>query len=283
MNLKSLKKILQKDLKKTRSRKKTCFFYILLFFLSAVFFVLIDFRPVRLLQQGISFEQKEQFDQALTVYRQVIEKDFPDQEKATALFRTAQIYQHDQKNDQLALFYYLRLEKEYPETELLNEARKESAALLKFQNQDCRQAISFYQRLIEENSPQADRYQYEIADCYARLGNWAQSAIEFETLINTYENSALFPLALYRYANSLLLNQQRDAARAALQKLNAQNTDQKLAMEAGFRLAEMLEEEGKNRAALEAFTALGKGQKSDRILLKIEQLKKRINEKKRIQ
>lgn len=240
------------------------------------------FRPVHLLQQGISFEQKEQFNLALSTYGKVLEKDFPGNEKATALYRTAQIYQHDQKNYPLALLYYLQLEKEYPETELIHQARKESAALLKFQQQDCQQAIPFYQRLVEENNTQADRYQYEIADCYVRLGNWAQAAIEFETLINTYEHTEILPLALYRYANNLLLNQQRDAAREVLKRLYTQNADHKLALEAGFRLAEMLEVEGKNKAALEAFTTLNNAQKSDRVLLKIDQLKKRINEKMRI-
>lgn len=282
MNLKNKKKLLQKDLKKIHSRKKNYFFYFCFFILIFSLSVVLNFRPVHLLKQGISFEQEEKLDQALSSYQQIIENDFTENEKATALYRTAQIYQYDQKNYQSALLYYLKLEKEYPESDLTHRAREQSAALLKYQRQDCQQAIPFYQRLIEENDTLTDRYQYEIADCYMRLKNWAQAAIEFETLIETSSRSELLPLVLYRYANNLLLNRQRDAARATLQRLYNQNTNNKLALEAGFRLAEMLEEEGKNKAALEAFTALGKIKKSDRITLKIDQLKRRINEKKRI-
>jgi len=147
-------------LKKTRNRKKTALFCFALLFVLVSFFVWKNFRPVHLLQQGISFEQDKQFDQALSSYKQLLETELPNTEKATALYRIARIYQYEQKNYQSALFFYLRLEKKYPQTQYINQARVESADLLKFQQQDCQQAIPFYQRLIEHKSSLADRSQY---------------------------------------------------------------------------------------------------------------------------
>lgn len=277
-----MKKHLQKDLKKPRNRKKTALFFSALLFVFVGGYVWENYRPVHLLQQGISFEQGKQFDQALLTYKQLLKTKLPRTEKATALYRIARIYQYEQKNYQTALFFYLRLEKEYPQTQYINQARMEAADLLKFQQQDCQQAIPFYQRLIEHKSSLADRSQYEIADCYVRLQNWAQAAIEFETLINTYEQTDLLPLASYRYANNLVLSGQGDAARLAFEQVITQYAEHKLAREAGFRLAEMREEEGDNFSALDAYVALNTAEKSSRIQLKIDQIKRRIAEKKRV-
>lgn len=282
MNLRNLKKYLQKDLRKTQNRKTIGCLVFIIFTIVSIF-LWQNYRPVHLLEQGISFEQKKQFEQALSSYNKLLETALSDEEKPTALYRSARIYQYEQKNYQLALFFYLRLQKNYPHSKYIDKARKESAYLLKFQQQNCQQAIPFYQRLIEETSPFADSYQYEIADCYVRLKNWTQAAIEFETLITSYKQTELLPLAYYRYANNLLLNQERETARTIFEKLKTQYPENNLAHKAAFRLAEMLEEEGKNKAALEAYTGLNKEKKSERITLKINQLKNRINEKKRIE
>jgi len=286
MTSRKLKKSLQRDLRAKRNNKHRPRLIGggLLFLLLAggIYLIWNQQRPAALLQQGLRLEQQKQLEPALEIYRTLYQNYQASPEAGDALFRSGQILQHDLAEDQRALLNYLLLEKDHPRSEHLLAARREAADLTKYRLKDCTQAVPLYQRLIEQSSDRADRYLYEIADCYARQENWSQAAIEFEALGETYPRSELGQLASYRLANALLLSGQRAEARSRFEKLANEEDHSQLVEEARFRLAEMLEEDERLREALKAYSLLTHYPRQDLLKQKILKLKERMARKKKV-
>lgn len=286
MSPQKLKRTLQKELraKRTKGRKTLLISSLLLIGLIAgsTYLLWNKYRPAALLQQGIRLEQQNDLSEALTRYAQLIERYAVSAEADDALYRRGRILQHDLGEDQQALLCYLQLEKDYPQSALVAAAQQEAAALTKYRLDNCGQAIPIYQRLIEQSGGEGDRYQYEIGDCYARLGNWSQAAIEFEVLLGSYPQSQLSPIAGYRLADAWLLSDRRQAARARFELIVSEDPQAQLAYEARFRLAEMLEEEERLNEALQAYSVLTAYPRQDLLKQKILHLKDRIARKKKV-
>lgn len=286
MSPQKLKRTLQKELRAKRTnRQKAGLLGALLLIVLVVggaYLLWNQYRPAALLQQGIRLEQQNDLTNALISYAQLIEHYAASKEAADALYRGGRILQQDLGEDQRALLYYLQLEKDYPQSRLVAAAQQEAAELTKYRLDNCGQAIPIYQRLMEQSDEDADRYQYEIADCYARLKNWSQAAIEFEALLGSFPQSELGALSGYRLADSWLLSNQREKARVGFEQLITIHPKSRIAQEARFRLAEMLEEEEHLKKALQAYSALTGYPRQDLLKQKILHLKERIARKKKV-
>ncbi len=285
MSPQNLKRTLQKELraKRNKRRKAVLISSLLLIGLITVgaYLLLNRYRPAALLQQGIRLEQQNDLTKALNAYAQLIEHYAASKEAAAALYRGGRILQHDLGEEQRALLYYLQLEKDYPQSVLVASAQQEAAELTKYRLDSCGQAIPIYQRLVEQSGVAGDRYQYEIADCYARLKNWSQAAIEFEALLGSFPQSELSAITGYRLADSWLLSDQREKARAGFEQIVSVHPNSQIVHEARFRLAEMLEEEQHLKQALQAYSALTGYPRQDLLKQKILRLKERIARKKK--
>ena len=286
MSPQKLKKTLQRELrgKRVKSRKAVLIGSLLLVVLisASTYLWWNKYRPAALLQQGIRLEQENELSEALNEYAQLIEHYADSSLAADALYRHGRILQHDLGEDKRALLSYLRLEKNYPHSLLVSSAQQEAAELTKYRLDSCGEAIPIYQRLIEESGADGDPYQYEIADCYARLENWTQSAIEFEVLLANFPESDLSAIASYRLADSWLLSGQSQKARARFEQIVRDYSETKISHEARFRLAEMLEEAELLKEALQAYSEMTGYPRQDLLKQKILHLKERIARKKKV-
>ena len=283
---KTLKKSLKKELRAKRNKSHGPLWVLIPVLLLAVAaggaLVWKNRRPAQLLDQGIRFEQQNQQTKALERYALLYEDYAASPQAAEALYRSGRILQHDQGRDQEALLRYLQLENAYPQSPFAVHAQQQAAELTKHRLDDCGQAIPIYQRLIDEVDSDAGHYLYEIADCYARLENWSQAAIEFEALVTSEPSSELKAIGIFRLAEARLLNHQREDARSGYQRMVDDFPANQLTQEARFRLAEMLEEDEHLREALQAYAELTEYPRQDLIKQKIQNLKKRMARKKKV-
>jgi TolA-binding protein len=240
------------------------------------------YRPAALLQQGIRLEQQNDLANAIKKYVELVEHHAASKEASDALYRHGRILQHDFGEDQRALLCYLQLEKDYPQSDLVKSAQQEAAELTKYRLESCEQAVPIYQRLVEQSGENGDKYLYEIADCYARLKNWPQAAIEFESLLNNFPRSEMSAITQYRLADSWLLSDQREKARAGFEKIVKGYPEKQIYHEARFRLAEMLEEEERLKEALKAYSSLTGYPRQHLLKQKITRLKERIARKEKV-
>lgn len=286
MSPQTLKKRLLKDLRAKRSKKGRYFLFgsILLMGLTtaSAYLFWTNYRPAALLQQGIRLEQQAQLNEALNSYTKLFNGYPVSPEAADALYRSGLILQHDRGQYQQALLRYLQLENVYPQSRFIVQAQQQAAALTKYRLSDCEQAIPVYQRLIEQTLNEDDRYLYEIADCYVRLNNWSQAAIEFESLLISYPQSNLGAISAYRLADAWLLSGKRAKARSGFSQVIEKYPQNSIAQEARFRLAEMLEEEEHLQDALRAYSKLTGYARQDLLKQKIIHLKQRIARKKKV-
>ena len=286
MSPQKLMKTLQKELRAKRTERRKAVLigsFILIGLISVSTYLLWNrYRPAALLQQGIRLEQQNDLTNAIDSYAQLIERYATSKEAPDALYRHGRILQYDQGDDQRALLSYLQLEKDYPQSVLVVSAQQEAAKLTKYRLGNCGQAIPIYQRLIEQVGVTGDIHQYEIADCYARLKNWSQAAIEFETLLDSFPQSDLGSITSYRLAESWLLSNQKEKARSGFEKIVRIYPKSQIVHEARFRLAEMLEEEEHLKEALQAYSALTGYPRQDLLKQKILRLKERIARKKKV-
>ena len=179
-----------------------------------------------------------------------------------------------------ALLAYLSLERDYAATPQAGVARRQVAELYKYRLDDQAQAVTVFQRLLDEAGDDADRLQYEVADSYFRLNNFEQARIEFENLVRNYPASSLAPEAQYRVAVTYSLDGEADNAMTAFREAAARWPQNPYAVEARFGLATVLEERERLRDALAILEELrGVYPNQQALTRRIEHLKGRIDKK----
>jgi len=238
--------------------------------------------PERLFTKGLTLESKDRPERAMSSYERLF-SGYPEASQAPeALFRAARISRLDLRQDQQALFLFLKLEHDYPESDFVFRAQREAAELTKYRLRDFAQAIVIYQRLIDQETEDGDRILYEIADSYFRLNNFSQARIELDAFLERFPESSLRAEVLYRYANALLLDNMRGEARDGFNRLIENFPKSSYALEARFSLAEMLEGEERLKDALKAYRALKDYPQQDLLRGKISRLEQRIAKKKKV-
>jgi len=237
--------------------------------------------PERLFRQGLTAESEGAPERALSFY-QSIQSRYGDSDRAPrALLRAGRLSRYDLRQDQQALLYFLRLEKQYPQSYLVEQAQRQAADLTKNRLREFSQAIVVYQRLLEREPEDADRIQYEIADCYFRLGNYAQARIEYETLLERFSGSVLRAEVLFRIGRAMLLERDYAGAREHFLVVSEEFPESPYAQEALFSLAGLFEVEERLPEALTAYRALKDYPHKDVLQRKIERLIQRMVKKER--
>jgi TolA-binding protein len=232
-------------------------------------------------QDGLALKDSGRYEEALEVFQEITIENPGFLRTPEALFETGEtldIYL-ERYND--ALLTYLLLERDYPAHPLTQEARKQIAELYKYRLDDCSQAISAYQRVLDSTEGEGDRWQYEVADCYFRLNNFEQARIEFEGLQKRSPDSELNAEVQYRIAVTYDLEGKLPEAAAAYRLVDERWPESTYALEARFGLATVLEEQEELRQSLEIFEALVDiYPKTEVLQRKIEQVRARIEKKK---
>lgn len=192
----------------------------------------------------------------------------------------ARLWHFDLQDPQRALLGYLQLERDYPDSSHIQQAREAAARIVKVDLRDDIQAIGYYLRLLDSGQGQLDQYLYEIADSYFRLENYPQARIELENLLSTYPDSPLIPEALHRKATILVLENRAEAASQDWQRLIAEFPDSGYAGRARFNIASLLEEKGELESALEQYRSLQGYPRPLLLEQKIDHLTRRIQNRK---
>ena len=161
MNLDQLKKELKKKNPEAQKNKRRRVLLLALSFLAvcsiaiALTFAYRSYdqtAPERLFSKGLTFESQARPEQALASYERLFGKYSASVLAPEALFRAGRICRFDLRQDQKALFFFLQLEHDYPESDYVAAAQLEAAELTKYRLRDFAQAIVVYQRLLD-NGP----------------------------------------------------------------------------------------------------------------------------------
>lgn len=233
-------------------------------------------------QQGLSLRQAGKYAEAVELFERLHEKHTDFFRAPQALFQKAEILDLYLGRYSDSLLTYLLLERDYPETEEVVLARHQIAVLYKYRLNDCGQAIAIYQKILDQQGQENDQLQYEVADCYFRLNNFEQARIEFDSLRKNYPDSPLTAEVQYRVAMTYALEGKLPEAEGAYRLVIEQWPESSYALEAGFGLATVLEEQERLLEALKILEELaGSYPKKEILERKTEQVRERIDKKKK--
>lgn len=232
-------------------------------------------------QQGLTLRQETKYSEAVEMFMELQTEQPSFVRIPQVLFQIAEIQDLYLGRYSDALLTYLMLERDYPDAPEVFAARKQVAVLYKYRLNDCGQAIAVYQKVLDDADGNSDQLQYEVADCYFRLNNFAQARIEFESLLKNDPQSDLFAEVQYRIAMTYALEGKLPEAAGAYRVVIERWSESAYAVEASFGLATVLEEQEELVEALKILEELkGVYPKEDILTRKTEQVRERIEKKK---
>lgn len=234
------------------------------------------------LQEGLALRQAGKYAEAVELFVR-LHDEYPAFERIPeVLFQTAEIQDLYLGRYSDALLTYLVLERDFPEAAEVVPTMQQIAVLYKYRLNDCSQAIAVYQKVLDQPVPEKDHLQYELADCYFRMNHFDQARIEFDSLLNSYPQSELVAEVQYRIAVTYTLEGKLPEAAGAYRLVLERWPDSPYALEAGFGLATVLEEQEKLLEALKILEGLaGNYPKQDILEKKTAQVRERIDKKKK--
>jgi len=233
-------------------------------------------------QQGLAFRQETRYSEAVELFKELQAEQPSFVRIPQALFQVAEIQDLYLGRYSDALLTYLMLERDYPDAPEVFAARKQVAVLYKYRLNDCGQAIAVYQKVLDDADGNSDQLQYEVADCYFRLNNFAQARIEFESLLKNDPQSDLFAEVQYRIAMTYALEGKLPEAAGAYRVVIERWSESSYGVEASFGLATVLEEQEELVEALKILEELkGLYPKEDILTRKTKQVRERIEKKKK--
>lgn len=241
-----------------------------------------DQTPQTLFRRAEKLVDKGAYRRAVSQLRSIYEH-YPNTDNAPqALLLAGDVLLLNLQKEQEALLSFLLVERDYPDTSWGKAARQRSAEIYKYRLQDYGRALVAYQKILDSKSSDGEHTQYEIADTYFRMNNFEQTRIEFESLLNDYPDTKLFPEALYRIGTVFFLEGKFTDAMTVLQKLCHDYPDNAFALEGYFALAQIHEERGELRKALQVLKGLeGRYAKESILEQRIAQIVQRIKKKNR--
>lgn len=223
-----------------------------------------------------------EYSNAVELYRRIYD-EHPDFDLAAkSLYRAGEVQNLFINQYHAALLAFLRLEKEYPDSPHVLPALEQEADIYKNRLRDYGRAAALYQKLVDREREPADRFLYELADCYFRVNNFEQARIEFENLLKMWPDSAYVAEVRYRVGVAYSLEGDLNAAEKVFLQVIKDLPDDPFATEALFSLASVLEEQERLREALKILNNLeGVYPNADAVEQKKAQVEERIKTKKR--
>ena len=175
-----------------------------------------------------------------------------------ALFWAANLYHHflDQPAD--AIRFYQEVLVRFPDSGHGLESRENLAALFEADKRTRHRALQTYQQLLlaEELSDRRDEFQFKLGTLNLKMGVMDQARLAFHDLITKHPKSDFRPEAYYLVGYSYFLEERYPLALVAFRDTVKTFPKTKMAQRAQFFIAEILEEQGKLRQALDEFQVL---------------------------
>ncbi|MBE0500480.1 MAG: tetratricopeptide repeat protein [Desulfuromonadales bacterium] len=223
-----------------------------------------------------------EYNGAIELYRRIYEKHPNFELAAKALYRSGEVQNLFINQYHDALLSFLRLEKDYPDSPYVLSALEQEADIYKNRLRDYGRAAALYQKLVDREREPADRFLYELADCYFRVNNFEQARIEFENLLKAWPKSGYVTEVRYRIGVAYSLEGDLLAAEEVFRQVIKDLPEDQFATEARFSLAAVLEEQERLMESLKILVELDNIYPNPEALeRKKSQVEERIKNKKR--
>jgi len=284
------KRLLQEELRRRRLNSPTYRLLVVLVPLailliiagSVYYFLTLEERLHKTFVQAEKMVLKGDYEDAVAEYRDIYE-DHPEFVLSPrSLFRAGEVQNLFLKRFHDALLAFHNLERDYPDSPYVAEALIQEAEIYKSRLRDYGRAAALYQKLLDLGMEPADRFQYELSDCYFRLNNFEQARIEFENLLKNWPESPLLTEVEYRIGMTYALDGKLKEAEKAFRAILKEKPDDPFAVETRFSLASVLEDQERLRESLKVLQDLeGIYPAPEALKRKIEKVEDRIKKKKR--
>lgn len=211
-----------------------------------------------LLEHADRLEAGRHYPQALAAYRDALRRLGDDDSPLARSVRTrtlahlADLCYLDLGDLRCATEAFRRLLELYPDAPESYQARIHFSELLRDRAGDLQGAIAQLEALVTAypDRPGADDFQYQAAQGYFDLGDYAQARTEARTLLDRFPHSARVPQARFLLASAFELEGRRGEAIAAYQELIDRTPAGEILPRARLALAKLFEEDGAHRRAL---------------------------------
>jgi TolA-binding protein len=214
--------------------------------------------PQTLLDRGDDLERRREFQQAQTAYRDALRRLGDDDAAPARELRTrglahlADLCYLDLSDTKCASDSYRKLIENYPEAPETFQARAHFAEMLRDRMARPRDAIAQYKALAAyAGKPGLDDFQYQVAQTYFSLRDYAQARAESRALLDRFDGSSHATQARFLIASCYELEAQRPEAVKSYEDLLSRDPDGELAPKARVALAKLLELQGDKERALQ--------------------------------
>lgn len=216
---------------------------------------------------------------AVSRYDRLVQK-YPDSPLADfAFFRLGEAYHLNLGDEMAALKYFKEVADRGKDRNLKFRANLYMAEIFSQSLRKFDFAIVQYQKLIDEfGDPKTDDdYQFKIAECYFRKGDYRQAIVEFQLLLERYPDSDLVMETQYQIANCYFVTGDCDRAAGLFQAALDNFPSNPHEVDIRYGIGSCLEEQGNYAEALRMYREIRDRYPNRKLLdLKIDSLKKRL-------
>jgi TolA-binding protein len=211
-----------------------------------------------LMEKADRSESRRSFPEALAGYRNALRR-LGDDEGAPARALRSRLLAHladlcylDMSDLHCAVDAYRRLIETYPDAPETFQARVHLAEMLRDRLGDLPGAIAQFKALATAYPGRtgSDDFQYQAAEGYFFLRDYAQARTEARALLERFPESSRAPQARFLQASSYEMEGRRSEAAAAFQELIERTPASEVAPRARLALARLLEQDGDDVQAL---------------------------------
>lgn len=196
----------------------------------------------------------KRFDEAITLYVSLIDRDPKNPKTPTILMQIGDIYNFSLNKIDKAAETYDLITIRYPSSDPALKAFVKKAELF-FTNDQFDRALKEYQNILE-NFPklkEIDSYRLKLGICHLKLKQFEAARREFKTILDTNLNTPLGDEVLFQTANSYFMEGKTTQAIPIYQSLIEHFPKTPLINEAKFNLADCYEDLGEYDKALSIY------------------------------
>lgn len=223
-------------------------------------FVACQESPRQILEKGHVRMEAKQFQDAVRYYELLADLYPQSAEAEEAFWLTASLYQHEMRSPEKAIESYQALLRHFPEGVYRVQALFALAEIYIADPEQRQDAVRIYQRLLRlKNSPSAEsNLLLRLAQLYLQLGRVEYARATLLRLMETHPEAPQIAEAYYLVAYSYFLQRRSALARTLFQRMAEKFPEHPLGIQAQFFRADLLEEVGALKEALQTFLAIHK-------------------------
>ncbi len=195
---------------------------------------------------------------AIEMFNAVLKKYPSGLQAEESLFRLGEIHHFSLSNSSRALVYFQEVLQMNQKGPFGYPAQKYIAEIAEFGLRDYDQAIIEYQNLINhyEDKAENDDHQYRIASIYYKKQNSEQALVELSLLLENYPNSPWAEESKFKIIEILYTLSRCPEAREQYRHFNLEYSESRFKEDIDFVVASCLEEEGHLQDAYNQFKSL---------------------------